>query len=131
MTKFSLDAPQQPPQAGITPPARRLDLDRVYVEVGGSIATIRQEVDDAYEDMKQFHNMEPDEITRRVSGHSARLSEVRVRIQRVEDFLREWRNIRTREIEPCLEELREQHSMASRRHAYRVFDYQVETGGPT
>lgn len=96
--------------------------------VGGTITTIRKEIDDAFEDMKQFDSMEPDEIMRVASGQSARLSEIRVRIFRIEDFHREWRNIRIREIEPAIDELREQWKNASRLHSVRELDWKMESG---
>jgi hypothetical protein len=61
-------------------------------------------------------------------GHSARLSELRVKIMRVEDFRQEWRPIRTREIEPALEELQRQYQIASRLHSVRELDWKMESG---
>lgn len=115
------------PGAGTTF-ASVLDTSVVSVEVGGSIDSVRQELDDAFADMKEFHNREPDEVMRVAGGHSARLAELRGRIQRVEDRLRQWKPVRTREIEPALEELRNQFEIASRRHAVREFDWKMETG---
>lgn len=97
-------------------------------DVGGSIDTVRKEIDDAFADMKTFHNLEPDEIMRLCGGQSARLSEIRVRIQRVEDWQREWKNIRVREIEPALEELERQYTIASRLHSVRELDWKMESG---
>ena len=105
-----------------------MDTNRVYPEVGGSIESIRVEINDAFEDMKTFHNREPDEVMRLVAGHSARLSEIRVRIQRIEDVHRQWKNVRTREVEPTLDQLGQQFTIASRLHSVREFDYAVETG---
>lgn len=96
--------------------------------IGGSIDTVRKEIDDAFEDMKEFHNLEPDEIMRLCGGQSARLSEIRVRIQRIEDFKREWRNIRTRELEPTLEELANQYTIASRLISDRELAWKMESG---
>jgi hypothetical protein len=117
----------QTPQ-GASLPAAPYDTSAYDDVVDGSIDTVRAEIDDAFADMKNFHNMEPDEIMRMTGGHSARLSELRVRIQRVEDWKREWRNIRTREIEPALEELERQYTIASRLHSIRELDYKMETG---
>jgi len=82
----------------------------------------------AFADMREFYTKEPDEIIRLCSGHSARLSELRVRIQRVEDMRREWRNVRAREIEPALEELERQYASASRLHSIRELDYKLSGG---
>jgi hypothetical protein len=117
-------------QPGIVPNGMvALDTSRVYPGVDGSIDSVRQEIDDAFADMKTCINIEPDEAMRLCGGQSARLSELRVRIQRIEDFHRQWKAIRTREIEPALDELRNQFVIASRLLASREFDFKVETGG--
>lgn len=105
-----------------------LDLNRIYPEIGGSITSVRGEIDDAAHDMTSFYNREPDEIMRLCSGYSARLSEIRIHIQRIEDFHRQWKNVRTRELEPCLDQLRHQFEVASRRHTARMDDWRLETG---
>ena len=104
-------------------------LDTTTVFPGlGSIDSVRGEVDDAFADMATFHNIEPDEIMRLVGGHSARLSELRVRIQRVEDFHRQWKGVRTREIELALDELAKQFQVASRLLTVRELDFKMESG---
>lgn len=109
-------------------PRPGIDTTRVFPEVGMSIDQVRQEVNDAFEDMKGFISMEPDEIMRLCAGHSARLSEIRVRINRIEDFHRQWRPVRVKEIEPTLEELSNQFSAASRLLSARELDWRIETG---
>ena len=122
---------QVPPQQAAgraIQPASPLDTSRFDETIGGSIDTVRQEIDDAYADMRTFHNLEPDECMRMCSGHSARLSEIRVKIQRIEDYKREWKNVRTREVEPTLEELEKQYTIASRLHSVRELDFKMEGG---
>lgn len=109
-------------------PLAGLDTTRIYPQIDGSIDSVRVEIDDAFEDMKLCANSDPDEAMRLCGGHSARLSELRVRIQRVEDFHRQWKAIRTREIEPALEELANQFAIASRLHSVRELDWRMETG---
>lgn len=111
-----------------TPP-RLPDISQVNQVVGGSIASVRAEIDDAFADMKKFHNQEPDEVMRLCGGHSARLAELRNRIQRVEDFDRQWKNVRTREIEPAVQELANQFQIASRLLSARELDWKLESGG--
>lgn len=117
-------------QSGVaaSAPVRGFDTSTVNNVVGGSIDDVRGEIDDAFADMRTFHNLEPDECMRLAGGHSARMSEIRVRIQRVEDFNREWKNVRTREIEPTLEELDRQYTIASRLLTARELDYKLEAG---
>lgn len=126
----------QPPPTAVPSAGARIaaaavvayDVNKYSELVDGSIGSVRAEIDDAYSDMKTFHNLEPDECMRMASGHSARLSELRVRIMRCEDWDREWRNVRVREIEPTLEELREQWKNASRLHSVRELDWKMESG---
>lgn len=109
-------------------PSLPYDLSRVDPEVGASIAQVRTEIDDAFADMRTFYTREPDEIMRLCRGHSARLSELRVRILRIEDFRREWKQVREREIEKTLDELSVQWQNASRLHAVRELDWKMEQG---
>jgi hypothetical protein len=104
-------------------------LNERHPVVYASITEVRQEVDDAFADMKTFLSRNPDEIMRIARGHSARLSELRVRIMRCEDSTPQWRSVRQREIEPCLEELREQYACASRLESVRELDWKMESGG--
>lgn len=106
----------------------RYSITDVDPTVGLSIDQARSEIDDAFADMRTFYTREPDEVIRMCSGHSARLSELRVRIQRVEDMRREWRNVRSREIEPALEELERQYAAASRLHSIRELDFRLSGG---
>lgn len=111
-----------------TATAQRLDIDVVFTEVGLSIRGARTEIDDAFDDIKTFHQREPDEVFRLVSGHSARLAELRGRTQRIEDRAPIWKTIRTREIEPALDELNKQFQIASRLLSVRDLDYRMESG---
>lgn len=117
-----------PPGGSGVPAGPRLNTADVDPTVAASIDEVRGEIDDAFADMRDFYTKEPDEIIRMCSGHSARLSELRVRIQRVEDLRREWRNVRTREVEPALEELERQYVSASRLHSIRELDFRMSGG---
>ncbi len=116
------------PQGVVAPARTPYDTSAFDDVIGGSIDTVRQEINDAYEDMKTFHNLEPDQVMRMSAGHSARLSELRTRCERIEDYKREWKNIRTRELEPTIDELKYQFSVASRLHSVRELDWRMESG---
>lgn len=107
-----------------------MNTSQVFARIG-SIDSVRAEVDDAFADMKTFHNLEPDEVMRMCGGHSARLSEIRVQIQRIEVIHRQWKPIRTNEVEPTIEELKNQYLIASRLHSVRELDFKMATGGQT
>lgn len=131
MTKIQLET--NPSVGQVAPPISRpaaaaLNFDEAQPTVGGSINSVRTEVDDAFADMKSFLNREPDEMMRISAGHSARLSELRVKIMRIEDYRPEWRGVRMRDIEPCLEELQRQFTVASRLHSVRELDWRMESG---
>lgn len=136
MTKIAMTTDQPvgptaitgPTAAPQTAPLGRLDTTQVHPTIGASIDGVREEVDDAFKDMETFYQREPDEITRMASGHSARLSYLRVLIFRVEDWAREWKPVRERELEPALAELEKQYTMASRLHSYRELDWKMESG---
>lgn len=132
MTRTHLVSAHNPGIPGSTGAARpgiqTLDFDLVDDVVGLSMNQARAEVNDAFEDMGMFHQMEPDEIMRRAGGHSARLSFIRVRCMRIEDFRRQWKDVRVRELEPALEQLEQQFTIASRLHSVRELDYKMEAG---
>ena len=125
MEKHPAATVQARPAAAVS---QLLDTTVVYPEVGLSIAGVRTEVDDAFDDIKTFHQREPDEVFRLVSGHSARLAELRGRSYRIEDRAPVWKAIRTREIEPALDELNKQFQIASRLLSVRDLDYRMEAG---
>lgn len=123
----AVEPPVRPVGVG-TPGMRPLDTTVVYGQVG-SIDSVRSEVDDACRDMETFLNQEPDAVMRLCSGHSARLSTLRTLIFRIEDVHRQWRPIRTNEIEPTISELANQYQIASRLLSARELDWKIETGG--
>lgn len=99
----------------------------------GSLADLREEIDDAYEEMQQFITMEPDQIMQICAGHSARLNEIRTRIQRVEDLpqFRVLKHVRQNELEPAIKELQFQFQVASRLFSVRQLDWEMSRGAPT
>lgn len=122
--------PDGPPAVPHAPVNFGMNTAQVFLGVG-SIDSVRAEVDDAFADMKTFHNQEPDQVMRMCGGHSARLSEIRVQIQRIEVVARQWKPIREREVEPAIEELKNQYLIASRLHAVRELDWKMSGGGQT
>jgi hypothetical protein len=96
----------------------------------GSREIVRAEIDAVLSDVRSFAEREPDEVMRLTSGYSARMTELRVRIQRVEDVHRIWRGVRTREVEPVIDELKQQYLIASRLLSCRELDFKLAGGGP-
>lgn len=97
----------------------------------GSLLELRSEIDDAYDEMKGFVGMEPDQIMQICAGHTARLNEIRTIVIRVEDFLRQLKPVRQNEIEPTIKELQFQFQVASRLFAVRQLDWEMVRGSGT
>jgi len=115
-------APAAPTTAAPTP---GVDTARDFGGGLGSIDSVRAEINDAFDDMRAFHNTEPDQVLRYCAGHSARLAEIRVQISRIEVVHRQWKAIRVNEVEPAIDELRQQFSIASRLIAVRELDWRM------
>lgn len=107
---------------GVAPQA--LDTTHQYPRIG-SIDDIRQEVDDAHNDMRKFYQQEPDEVMRLVSGHLARLVEISKEIRRIEGTARHLKAIRTNEIDPAMQALFQQFQIHSRLESVRETDFRV------
>jgi len=127
-TQRTVTATSQTASQGGPRPVGAVDTSQLIPEMGGSIDSIRKEIDDAFKDMATFLNREPDEIMRMASSHSARLSWVRVQCLRIEDWYRPARDLRTRELEPVIEELAKQWAHGSRLHSVRELDWKIESG---
>ena len=109
-------------------PMPALNTSEVDPVVGHSIDQVREEIDEMVKDIRSFYNREPDDVFRLIAGHSARLSELRLRISRIENLKRQWQMVRTREVELIMAELTTQFQMASRRLSSRELNYKMETG---
>lgn len=110
------------PRQGVAAPG--LDTTQKYPRIG-SIDDIRQEVDDAHADMRNFYQQEPDEVMRLVSGHLARLVEISKEIRRIEGTVRQLKAIRTNEIDPAMQALFQQFQIHSRLESVRETDFKV------
>lgn len=123
--RLTSDFPQQ--AGAIQPGFAPLDTSRWNDAVMGSIDTVREEVDDAFKHAKVYFQLNPDEAMRYASGYSARMSELKVRIKRIENDVPGWRPVRL-EVEDAIEEQRFQYEVHSRLHTTREFDWKVEAG---
>lgn len=104
-------------------------IPRNAVVAGRTDLSLWQEEFDGYwAGMRQFELMDPTEIFLRLSGFSARASELRALIGRTEN--RRWNAFRTKEIEPFLEEVDRQFKFHSRVAAMREFEFRLSGGSP-
>lgn len=86
---------------------------------------LRSELDDYYSEMKNFKGAQPDEVFLKLAGWSARASELRAQVVRLES--RRMQAFRTREIEPFLEEVDRQFKFFSRVTTIRELDQKLTT----
>lgn len=78
-----------------------------------SKAHVEAEIDLILRTIRLFWGMEPDQVMRTISGISARLTELGVHLHRLESR-REWRQVRTMQVERALLECDRQFKLASR-----------------
>lgn len=108
--------------------SRRREIEEREFDGVGSVTKIREEINVILEHIQEFINMEPDEIMRFCSGYSARLTELRIKIQRLEDFAPVLRSLRTREVDALIDELKNQYNIASRLESVRALDWEMQRG---
>lgn len=87
---------------------------------------VRAEVDRYCKGLRRLNEMDPSEVFQKLSSISARLSEIRIRLLRVEG--RKPAALRTKEIDPLLEEVDRQFKFHSRLQATREMDASLIRG---
>lgn len=80
----------------------------------GTREQIETELDGIAESIRAFHLKLADEVLRECSAYSARLSELKVLLHRVEGLSREYVRVRTMQVDVYLEEVDRQWKTASR-----------------
>lgn len=79
----------------------------------GSRQAVEDEIDLMLRTVRGFWQFEPDQVARLIQAMSARCTELCVHLHRLEGR-REWRQIRTQQVERLLAELDRQWKLASR-----------------
>lgn len=105
-------------------PPRPLPIDHNRSDVD----TWRGELDSYYQQMHLFQQMEPDEIFVALSAFSARASEIRSHLVRVDTRLHT--SFRTREIDPFIDECDRQFKLWSRVQSVKDMEFRM-SGGAT
>lgn len=85
-------------------------MDRVQ----NFIDKTRDEIDSYYSMIEQFPKKEPGMILQDLAVISGRVSEIRTKITRIESSNRKLQQLRTKEIDPLLEEVDRQYKIWSR-----------------
>lgn len=104
-------------------------LDDIVPEIASQLSwgaleskeRVEDELDICMRTIRTFWEMEPDQVARLISAMSARMTEMGVHLHRVEHH-REWRRVRTMQVERILQELDRQWKIASRNVAIRQQD---------
>lgn len=86
--------------------------------------TVESEIDLMLRTVRSFWEMEPDQVMRMSSAMSARCTEMAVHLHRLEGK-REWKQIRTMQVERLISELDRQFKISSRLVEIRRQDLEV------
>jgi hypothetical protein len=110
---------------GVEPP---IDVALDAVSALGTRAEIEAELDRMVSEVKEFYGYEPDQVMRICSAFSARLTELSMHLHRVEGRFREYKQVRTMQVQPLLAELDRQFRLASRSVEMRRQDLELMRG---
>ena len=91
----------------------------------GSREQVEAEIDVMLATIRDFYRMEPDEVMRYCAGFSARATELECHLHRVEGRFREYKQIRTMQVQKLIAELDRQFKIASRLVELRRQDLEV------
>lgn len=98
----------------------RVDRDRDVIE------NWQHELDEYYKVMNHLNVIEPSDVLQKLSSWSARASEMRGQLMRVDS--RKSNAFRTREVDPFLTECDRQFKIHSRLQSLREFDWKMAGG---
>lgn len=88
---------------------------------------VEDEIDLMLRTVREFWNMEPDQVMRTASAFSARCTELSIHLFRLEGR-REWKQVRTMQVDKLISELDRQFKLASRLVEVRRQDIALEGG---
>lgn len=91
----------------------------------GSKDAVQGEIDAMLDAIRDFWQAEPDRVMRDCAAYSARATELEVHLHRIEAVDRTYKQVRTLQIQPLLEELDRQFRIASRLVELRRQDLEV------
>lgn len=94
----------------------------------GTRSQIEGELDGIMVYVRDFWTMEPDQVMAHCASFSARLTELEVLLHRVEARNREYKQIRTLQVQKLIEELERQFKIASRLVEVRRQDIETAKG---
>lgn len=100
------------------------------IEAGfiGSREQVLEELDLMTSYVRQFWQMEPDEVMQVVSAYGARCTELAMQLQRVEGYDRQYKSLRTQQVQRLHDELERQFKIHSRMLEVRRQDLSLMGG---
>lgn len=124
MPVFEVQGSDEAGYVDMTPPevATQLSMGALV-----SREAVEDEIDLMLTTLRTFWRREPDERMRLVSAMSARATELTVHLHRLEG-MRQWRQIRTMQVDKVLAELDRQYKIASREVEVRRQDIAMVGG---
>lgn len=90
------------------------------------VEQLRDEIDGYYIQLKTLTHLPPEEVFSVISAISARLTEIRGHLWRSES--RRFAALRSREVDPLIEECDRQFKLHSRQQAVRQMDFELSKG---
>jgi len=86
---------------------------------------VEEEIDLMLRTVRSFWELEPDQVMRMIAALSARATELTVHLHRLDTKYREWKQIRTMQVDKVLLELDRQFKIASRMLEVRRQDLEM------
>lgn len=103
-------------------------MDEIEAGFLGTREQILDELDLMVTYVRQFWHMEPDEVMQVCSAYNARLTEVAMQLQRVEAYDRQYKSVRTQQVQRLQDELERQFRIHSRMLEVRRQDITMSGG---
>ena len=91
----------------------------------GDTQEIYSEIDAMLKVMRLFWNMDPQEVMQNVSMISARTTEMKIQLSRIELTDKSYQKVRTTQVEPVLTECEKQFRIASRNLEFKKQEWQL------
>lgn len=86
---------------------------------------VEDEIDLMLRTIRTFWEMEPDQVMRMIAALSARATELTVHLHRLDTKFREWKQVRTMQVDKIILELDRQFKIASRMLEVRRQDLEM------
>lgn len=127
MPEFELEESTVVRRNGSVPVLPAPTLSNVSSDERGLLQAYLSELDVYYEAVKEFHGQEPDIVMQQIAAFSGRLCEIRAKLQRIGST--RANQLRTREVDPLMDQMNFQYTIASRLQSVREHEFKMSGGG--